>query len=449
MGICTRRHFLLTICGLQLVSTIERQIFDFLGYMWAPILANFLHIIFVIFGFFGTFQYRPKYIITYTVWSVLWIGWNVFVMCFYLDVGVLDKNSDVLNLGTGSISWWESNGAGCKPVYSSNLTSEDPDPFRPLRPDIVIGCVLEYQYVEVLHAALQCVLAVFGGLGGVSVSHVFLEEDDSSQVNNSYNKKKNNTKRTSLYSIEFSSHHGDDSIEFEDDHGLHGLSPIPAPQLSPRPMTPRRVKRRSVISRGSTGRSSISNSHQDKRSSVRYSSTVRSSLRNSGRRSKIQHQNPVTRLIEQQQQQQHIFGDSSTSNESNRLNMYDPTSSQADLLASNPQWKRPVGHTNPLYQQSSTQSLNDDEDTYNNRPSSARSSYSNYHGTRPISCYVGPGGTPSYYIAGQATPQVPPITNTHRRSNHAISRSRPSPGFLKEGPPAYEVQGAVDSETVI
>jgi hypothetical protein len=39
-------------------------VFDFLGYMWAPILANFFHIIFVIFGFFGTFQYRPKYIIT-------------------------------------------------------------------------------------------------------------------------------------------------------------------------------------------------------------------------------------------------------------------------------------------------------------------------------------------------------------------------------------------------
>jgi hypothetical protein len=71
------------------------------------------------------------------------------------------QDSDVLNLGTGSVSWWEVNGAGCKPTYPTNLTSEvDPDPSRPLRPERVTGCFLDYQYVEVLHAALQCVLAV-------------------------------------------------------------------------------------------------------------------------------------------------------------------------------------------------------------------------------------------------------------------------------------------------
>lgn len=41
---------------------LERQIFDFLGYQWAPILANFIHIIVVILGLFGTIQYRPRYI---------------------------------------------------------------------------------------------------------------------------------------------------------------------------------------------------------------------------------------------------------------------------------------------------------------------------------------------------------------------------------------------------
>lgn len=89
---------------------------------------------------------------------------------------------------------------------------------------------------------------------------------------NKYGTKRNGAgaTRTSLYSIEFSPHRdasrglGDDSVEFEDDIETH----VPAPQLSPRPMTPRRVKRRSVISRGSTGRSSLPHSH-DKRSSVR------------------------------------------------------------------------------------------------------------------------------------------------------------------------------------
>lgn len=44
------------------VAALERQIFDFLGYQWAPILANFLHIMAVILGIFGTIQYRSRYL---------------------------------------------------------------------------------------------------------------------------------------------------------------------------------------------------------------------------------------------------------------------------------------------------------------------------------------------------------------------------------------------------
>lgn len=29
----------------------------------------------------------------YSVWNVLWIGWNVFLICFYLNVGILDRVS--------------------------------------------------------------------------------------------------------------------------------------------------------------------------------------------------------------------------------------------------------------------------------------------------------------------------------------------------------------------
>lgn len=48
--------------ALLQVAALERQIFDFLGYQWAPILANFLHIMAVILGIFGTIQYRSKYL---------------------------------------------------------------------------------------------------------------------------------------------------------------------------------------------------------------------------------------------------------------------------------------------------------------------------------------------------------------------------------------------------
>ena len=48
---------------LQLV-VLERQVFDFLGFMWAPIIANFIHIAFLIVGIFGVHQYRSPYVIT-------------------------------------------------------------------------------------------------------------------------------------------------------------------------------------------------------------------------------------------------------------------------------------------------------------------------------------------------------------------------------------------------
>ncbi|KAJ9586862.1 hypothetical protein L9F63_019544 [Diploptera punctata] len=432
-----------TFLTWESISTLERQVFDFLGFMWAPILANFFNIIFVIFGCFGAFQCRRTYIVTYALWVVLWLGWNVFVICFYLNVGVLDRDSDILNLGTGSVSWWEVNGSGCKPSYPTNLTiAEDPDPFRPLRPEHVTGCFLDYQYVEVVHAYYG-LFQVAGGLGSVSLNHKIVDDDDDLSIKFRSKRNGSSGNRTSLYSIQINPRESNrgESMEYDDNIESH----LSAPQLSPRPMTPRRVKRRSVISRGTTATSSLPHCH-DKRSSLRYNN-ARSSLRSSNRRTKLQHQNPVTRLIEQQQQS---LADSSTSNDSTRLSMFNPssTSSQANLLLNTgtPAWKKSTGHTNPMYQQNSVQSLNDDDeedDVYNNRPSSARSSYSNYHGARSISCYGGAGRS-GYYIPGQATGQVP-VQNTHRQS----FKNRPTSAFLSSGPPAYHVQGIVDSETVI
>ncbi|XP_037951335.1 sodium/potassium-transporting ATPase subunit beta-1-interacting protein isoform X1 [Teleopsis dalmanni] len=176
MGSCTRRHFLLSTCFLQMITIIERQVFDFLGYMWAPIFLNFFHIIFVIFGFYGAYHFRIKYIITYLIWNFLWIGWNSFLICFYLNVGILDRDSDLLNLGTGSVSWFEVNGYGCKPTYPTNITSDDP--YRPIRPERVDECLLDYTIVEVIQSGVQCALAILGIFGAILISYIFLDEDD-------------------------------------------------------------------------------------------------------------------------------------------------------------------------------------------------------------------------------------------------------------------------------
>ncbi|XP_052838880.1 uncharacterized protein LOC128254101 isoform X2 [Drosophila gunungcola] len=574
---CTRRHFLLSICFLQVITIIERQVFDFLGYMWAPILVNFFDILFIIFGFYGAYHFRVKYIITYLIWNFLWIGWNAFLICFYLNVGQLDRNSDLLNLGTGSVSWFEANGYGCKPTYS--MTADDP--LQPQRPEHVEGCLLDYPLVEITHSGVQCALALLGILGAILISCIFLDEDDRLK-----HISKQSKHRQSLYSIEFGS--SSDTIR----HGSHsmglGLGDPRGDQdggeLSPKPMTPRRVKRRSVMARGTHGRQSSGagggsgstrRSHHGSSGTLRSKhghgghggadsssgSYVRSSTRSSRRK---YHQNPVTKIIDQQlqhQQQQHqhqphlgsfhrqdklsltasnlhtlnndFVNNTNASGsqlgslgKSNRhyYNSYrkniplDPiyynTNGQGVLEApGSPTLPPPPplpsaasavstlhssgggGHYNPSYQHSTTH-LNDvghattDELLYNNRPPSVRSSYSNFHGSRPLSTAYGNVAGGENVFAGlngasaspPQAPCTPPLYQQHpihlqQQQQHQQQQQYlppppmdPAPGyamsfskrtasresirsmaFLNNGPPAYNLNYHTppDSETTM
>ncbi|XP_054268258.1 sodium/potassium-transporting ATPase subunit beta-1-interacting protein-like isoform X4 [Macrosteles quadrilineatus] len=341
MGICSLRTFFLTNCVVQLILTACRQVFDFLGYMWGPIFSNFFQIIFTIFGFFGVYQYRPKYIIVYSVWCVFWCSWNIFVVCFYLNLFGLDKDSDLLSLGTGSVSWWETGGPGCKPVFLANQSLEG-EPWRPLRPDFVTDCLLRYDHLEAGQAILHLLTSVFGLISGVIIAWSLFDEDDTSPPG----KKKKVNELPPLYSIEY-------SMRRPSDDNIHEPEEDPESRLSsPRPMTPRRVKRRSVNSRGVP----LQRPHSTHLSHSQRHSHSRSSARSSQRRHRVSHPSPVTRLIDQQQKQ--------------------------DV-------SRLVGHTNPMYQQSSSNSLDLDCD----RPSSARSVYSNYHGTRAFTYTAQPPST--------------------------------------------------------
>ncbi|NWV59639.1 NKAI2 protein, partial [Malurus elegans] len=198
------------------VSVLERQIFDFLGYQWAPILANFIHIIIVILGLFGTIQYRPRYITGYAVWLVLWVTWNVFVICFYLEAGDLSKvicqwihlnhqlfaNMPQAALDTGvpsprinsllvllqetdliltfnismHRSWWMENGPGCTVTSVTPAPDWAPEDHRYIT---VSGCFLEYQYIEVAHSSLQIFLALAGFIYACYVVKCITEEEDS------------------------------------------------------------------------------------------------------------------------------------------------------------------------------------------------------------------------------------------------------------------------------
>ncbi|KAI5754849.1 hypothetical protein M8J77_012053 [Diaphorina citri] len=430
MGVCTKRFYLLLLCVLQFMTTSARQIFDFLGFMWAPILMNFFLLLFTIFGFFGACQYKTKYILSYCIWNVVWVVWNLFIVCFYLNLLGLDRNSDILNFGTGSVSWWESNGPRCKAIFHANKSNIEEDPFRPVRPDLITGCVLDYQYVETLQAWLQIILSIIGASVGFAFRKDILRGDDDddfgflgsfgAQVNPHHvalhpivlfdfifpvqpSKSSKKVKGPPpLYSIEYSARQDNrlDDTTSEPSDGS-ALEDDARYSSSSRPMTPRRVKRRSVGSRPPPPPTLTAPPLYLRRGAG--GGSTRSSRRHRS------HQNPVTKLLQQQQQAINTaLNDSSTSADSFR---HPYSSSQSTLLY--PGAPHPtLGHPNPGYLSVE-------------RPPSARSSYSNYHGTRAF----------SYSGAGGVGPQVP--TNQRRST------------FLSNGPPAYHSQCSVNSETVI
>lgn len=218
--------------------------------------------------------------------------------------------------------------------------------------------------------------------------------------------------RKSLYSVEFGP--PVDTIRSRSRDDLANHADIP------KPMTPRRIKRRSVMNRGTTNRAS-----QQSRRSHNSRSSTRSSRR------KTHHQNPVTKIMEQQEQPKpssksylnrpstsasSVAGNSdlTVSNLKSLNNDYiaapGPSSTRSDFRHSpdpiyynmaphthqavpwNSQNPQPTlqGHSNPTYQHSTPNLSHSPEPTdepYTNRPPSVRSSYSNFHGSRPLSSY--------------------------------------------------------------
>lgn len=177
---------IMVVLSLQLLGTIEKQVFDFLGYMWAPIIGNFFQIICTILGIFGTYQYRPKFIAVYSTWSLIWLGWNIFVICLYLEVGVLnrDREMDILSIGTKSKSWWLEHGIGCKIVNDTWVQTVSSDGGRMIPPEeFVEGCILAYYYVEVIHAGIQCLLALTGFVFTLMAIYIYSEEQEPSATN--------------------------------------------------------------------------------------------------------------------------------------------------------------------------------------------------------------------------------------------------------------------------
>lgn len=316
--------------------------------------------------------------------------------------------------------------------------------------------------------------------------------------------------RQSLYSIEFGpsidslrSCRSDTILDYDDNI-------LDDRQLSPKPMTPRRVKRRSVMTRGTNNRQSTTS-----RRSQSNTNTNRNSTRSSRR--KYYNQNPVTKLMEQQiqiqQKSQKKLASFRNTNNTTTLttsNLLSFNSDMANLPPPPPLLEKksstynsfpqniapdPIyynmghmtipsaseGHYNPTYQHSTSNLANNGssnaldnenehvDDFYNNRPPSVRSSYSNFHGTRPLSSY-NTNSQPTENVFAELTQQVtmpPTVGSSNHYRNLPLPSTEPksiplsrrsasresirSMAFINSGPPAYNLNYHTppDSETTM
>ena len=435
MPSCSGRNLLYALMALQLISTFERQIFDFAGYMWVPILGNFLHTLIVILGIFGVYQYTSIHLVTYLVWCFIWIGWNTFLICFYLEAGNLDRKQDgFLSFDTGSFSYWLAKGPGCKPAPEPFVENEAtfesfneslPRLYKPPRPSNVNGCVLDYQYVEVIHAGIQMILSIFCLLFGIPLAHYLI-----TVVEPKYRQAKGQAKRPlssnghAMYSIEYNqvnetsttaNHHAGttqetDFYSLESNGGMNG-------DVRPH-MTPRRVKRRSYTrsSARSAGKALKKDLHRQSGRSVRSASGALG-------QTKSKSINPVNRFMQEQSTVEHTrqINDSSTSNDENRVGG-----------AGNSNIER-YGQVNPGYVSSRPNSLYSQAihngpqsitDYEASRPPSALTSYSNFHGQRRPGMQPTNGRPP---IFNQLTQESLTPFEEHKNLNQSFDEDLPPP----------------------
>lgn len=74
----------------------------------------------------------------------------IFVYSMHCWCGMF-QSDPYLNIGTDHQSWWIDHGIGCQPAENVTVTSDS----------YVPGCFLQFYYIEVIQAGVQCFLAVW------------------------------------------------------------------------------------------------------------------------------------------------------------------------------------------------------------------------------------------------------------------------------------------------
>jgi len=145
------RKVALIFFSAQLVLSLQRLAFDFLGYIWLLVIIGIAQLIFVIVGIFGAHQQKAKYLFCYTAWAVIWVILNIIVLVLYIEAGSFSHSKDWLSFGQGNKSWYASHGIGCKSVQEPNSLQKT-----------IKGCVMDFKYAEIIQAALQIIMSIIG-----------------------------------------------------------------------------------------------------------------------------------------------------------------------------------------------------------------------------------------------------------------------------------------------
>ncbi|KAJ8949159.1 hypothetical protein NQ318_012907 [Aromia moschata] len=134
----TSRYFFLSVCLLQMVLVVQRQV---------------------------------------TSCGRFWLGWNIFIICLYLNVAWLDHDKNkVLKLDLNSDSWWKKEGRDVKCAMLMLFRFE------------YEGCLVSYVHVEIFQADFSAFLLFKNLLYGFQLLNViiglclcrtFSEEDDT------------------------------------------------------------------------------------------------------------------------------------------------------------------------------------------------------------------------------------------------------------------------------
>lgn len=128
---------------------LARQAFDLMGRMWVPIIINFVQFIFLTFAFFGVIQYRLVYLTLFVIWTPFFMLWNMFLVCFFMNVKPLNRNERYLSFGSEqrlSHSFWVDYFPFCKASYNHVLDAW-------MSGDQEDKCFMHYYHMEIGIAA--------------------------------------------------------------------------------------------------------------------------------------------------------------------------------------------------------------------------------------------------------------------------------------------------------